>query len=178
MAAKESNGTLSKSDAVRQYLSSHATAPVKEIASALSEQGVEASIALINKIKYSDRKSSPGRRKLGRRRLHRGADAKGASKAQAIRDALAHLGRRTRPRDVIAHLKEGGVTVSAAQVSAIRKGFRKHGAGKRSVTGLAAKANSDAGIAVEHLIAAKRLADQVGLEAAKRALEFLAKLSP
>ena len=34
MAAKESNGTLSKSDAVRQYLSSHATAPVKEVASA------------------------------------------------------------------------------------------------------------------------------------------------
>ena len=91
---------------------------------------------------------------------------------------MAHLGRRTRPRDVIAHLKEGGVTVSPAQVSAIRKGFRKHGAGKRSVAGLAAKANSDAGIAVEHLIAAKRLADQVGLEAAKRALEFLVKLSP
>ena len=177
MATKSSIGTLSKSDAVREYLSSHAAAPVKEIAQALSEQGVEASIALINKIKYSDRKS-PGRRKLGRRRRSlRGAEAKGASKAQAIRDALVHLGRRARPRDVIAHLKEGGVTVSAAQVSLIRKGFRKHGRLKRSVAGLGGKANADGGISVEHLIAAKRLADEVGLDTAKRALEFLARLS-
>ena len=175
MAARGSNGTLSKSDAVRDYLSAHATAPVKEIASALSEQGVQASIALINKIKYSDRKSS-GRRTLGRRRkLSRGAGVKGASKAQAIRDALAHLGRRTRPRDVIAHLKEGGVIVSAAQVSAIRKNSRKQGRLKRSVA--VAKTDAAGGIALDHLIAAKRLADQVGLEAAKSALEFLARLS-
>jgi hypothetical protein len=177
MATKQSIGTLSKSDAVREYLSTHAAAPVKEIASALSEQGVEASIALINKIKYSDRKL-PRRSKLGRRRgPHRGAEGKGASKAEAIRGALAHLGRRTRPRDVIAHLKEGGVTVSAAQVSAIRKDFRKNGRLKRSDARLGMGANSEGGIALEHLMAAKRLADQVGLDAAKRALEFLAKLA-
>jgi hypothetical protein len=178
MVTKESNGTLSKSDVVRAYLSSHATAPVKEVAAALSEQGVEVSIALINKIKYSDRKS-PHRRKRGvRRGLVRAGDVKGTSKAQAIRDALTHLGRRSRPRDVIAHLKEAGVIVSPAQVSAVRKVFRKHGGLKRSVAASAVRSNGNGGIAIEHLIAAKRLADQVGLEAAKKALEFLVKLSP
>ena len=178
MVTKESSGTLSKSDAVREYLSAHATAPVKEIATALSEQGVEVSVALINKIKYSDRKSS-GHRKLAgrRRRLHR-ADAHGTSKAQAIRDALGHLGRRTRPRDVIAHLKAGGVVVSPAQVSAVRKAAGRNGRLQRSAGSSAGKANGDVGVVVEHLIAAKRLADQVGLEAAKKALEFLARLSP
>jgi hypothetical protein len=182
MVTKESNGAPSKSDVVREYLSSHATAPVKEIATALSEQGVDVSIALINKIKYSDRKSPGHRKHSGRRRaragLVRAAEAKGTSKAQAIRDALTHLGRRSRPRDVIAHLKEGGVIVSPAQVSAVRKVFRQQGGLKRSVAASTAKANGDGGISIEHLIAAKRLADQVGLEAAKKALEFLVKLSP
>jgi hypothetical protein len=178
MAAKESIGTVSKSDAVREYLSSHATAPVKEIATALSEQGVEVSVALINKIKYSDRKTSHRRKRGGRRAMASAAGSKGTSKAQAIRDALTHLGRRSRPRDVIAHLKAGGVVVSPAQVSAVRKVFRKHGGFKRSAGGSAARTNGDGGIAIEHLIAAKRLADQVGLEAARRALEFLVKLKP
>jgi hypothetical protein len=178
MATKESNGTLSKSDAVREYLSSHATTPVKEVAAALSKQGVEVSIALINKIKYSDRKSPHRRKRGGRRGPVRAGDAKGTSKAQAIRDALTHLGRRSRPRDVIAHLKEEGVIVSPAQVSAVRKVFRKHGGLKRSVAASTVRSNGDGGISIEHLIAAKRLADQVGLEAAKKALEFLVKLSP
>ena len=136
MATKQSIGTLSKSDAVREYLSSHATAPVKEIA-APSEQGVEASIALINKIKYSDRKS-PRRRKLVRRR-RRWRRSKGCEQSASDSRRTGNLGRRARPRDVIAHLKEGGVTVSAAQVSAIRKGFRKNGRLKRSATGLASR---------------------------------------
>jgi hypothetical protein len=178
MATKESTGAPSKSDAVREYLSSHATTPVKEIGKALAEQGVDVSIALINKIKYSDRKSTRHRKHVGRRKSVRGADAKGTSKAQAIRDALAQLGRRTRPRDLIAHLKEGGVTVSAAQVSAVRKSFRKNGRLKHSAAGSPAKGHVDGGIAVEHLIAAKRLVDQVGLDAARMALEFLVKLSP
>ena len=179
MSAKESNNaTVSKSDAVREYLSSHATAPVKEIAAALSEQGVEVSVALINKIKYSDRKSLPRGKRGGRRGRASAVEAKGTSKAQAIRDALAHLGRRSRPRDVIAHLKAGGVIVSPAQVSAVRKVFRQHGGFKRSGAGPVGKANGDSGISIEHLIAAKRLADQVGLEAARKALEFLVKLAP
>ena len=69
MATKESTGTPSKSDAVREYLSSHATAPVKEIGKALAEQGVDVSIALINKIKYSDRKSTRHRKHVGRRKI-------------------------------------------------------------------------------------------------------------
>jgi hypothetical protein len=177
MVTKESSGTLSKSDVVREYLASHASTPVKEIAAALAEQGAEVSVALINKIKYSDRKL-PTHGKRGRRRMAHTVDAKGTSKAQAIRDALTHLGRRSRPRDVIAHLKEGGVVVSPAQVSAVRKVFRKHGGLKRSAAASTVKSNGDGGISIEHLLAAKRLADQVGLEAAKRALEFLVKLSP
>jgi hypothetical protein len=178
MATKELSPTVSKSDAVRAYLSSHATAPVKEVGKALSEQGVDVSIALINKIKYSDHKSLHRGKRGGRRRLSSSAGAQGTSKAQAIRDAISHLGRRTRPRDVIAHLKEGGVTVSPAQVSAVRKGFRTNGRLKRSVAAAPGKRHAQGGISVEHLIAAKRLVDQVGLDAARTALEFLVKLAP
>ncbi|HTU24792.1 MAG TPA: hypothetical protein VMF30_05315 [Pirellulales bacterium] len=176
MGTKESAGALSKSDAVREYLAKHATTPVKEIAKALSEQGVDVSIALINKVKYSDRKPGRGRKAAGRR--GRAAAAKGTSKAQAIRDALAHLGRQSRPRDIIAHLNDAGITVTAAQVSAIRKVFGKgpRGQSKRGLAGFAGKSSVAGGIAVEHLLAAKRLADEVGLEKARLALEFLVKL--
>jgi hypothetical protein len=178
MAAKQSGATLSKSDAVREYLASNRGTPVKQVAAALAEQGIEVSLALVNKIKYGDHKS------LGRGKVHRRPgkspvrrpESKEASKAQAIREALVQLGRRTRPRDVVAHLKDGGVIVSAAQVSAIRNHQRK-GPPRATVAALAGKHSANGRIVVEHLMAAKRLADQLGLDAAKKALEVLARLA-
>jgi hypothetical protein len=175
MATKVSSATLSKSDAVREYLAAHRTAPVKQVASALADEGIEVSVALINKIKYAGRKSLRSRRMAGRKPPLRKATARPASKAQAIRRALTQLGRATRPRDVVAHLKQGGVEVSAAQVSAVRKRFR--GTRPRPAAAALAGGRTGDGISLEHLMAAKRLADQVGLDAAQRALEVLARLA-
>ncbi len=47
----------------------------------------------------------------------------------------------------------------------------------RAVTAPVGKSAKRRGIALAHLMAAKRLADQVGLDAAKQALEVLAKLA-
>jgi len=185
MAAKKSAATGSMSDAVREYLKAHPEASQKDIAAGLSAQGVKASTSLINKIKYGKPKS--GKPKPGRPKAKRGrkpqagrpaADRNGAagtSKAQAIRDAFAALGRRTRPRDVIAHLREKGTAVSAAQVSAMRKSLRKRGRTAGS-SAAAATVGKEIGLSLEHLLAAKKLADQVGIQTAKKALDFLARL--
>ncbi len=186
MAAKKSAATANRSDAVREYLSAHPGASQKEIAADLAAQGVKVSTSLINKIKYSKLKSGAkakasvkGRRKVATHKVatHRVATRNGAagtSKAQAIRDAFATLGRRTRPRDVIAHLLERGTAVSAAQVSALRKSLRKPG---RPANGAPAAAmRQEIAVTLEHLLAAKKLADQVGIQAAKRAVDFLARL--
>ena len=193
MAAKTSAATGSRSDAIRDYLKAHPQAAQKEIAAALSAQGVTVSAALINKIKYG--KTSSGRkRKAGRvagSRNGAGGTSNGSggasngmagtSKAQAIRDAFASLGRRTRPRDVIAHLREQGTVVSAAQVSALRQNLRKRGraAGSSASGGRVSNGRAsgqELGLSVAHLLAAKKLADQVGFPAAKKALEVLARL--
>jgi hypothetical protein len=177
MARKASIATLNKRDAVRQNLATHGDTPAGQVVAALAEQGVEVSLARVNRLKSADRKT-PGRRGGGRR-AKAGLDrspVKTASKAEAIREALKKLDGGARPRDVIAHLKTGGVVVSAAQVSLIRKQFRQSAA--QSADGAAAgKHASNRGIAVEHLIAAKRLADQLGLDAARKALDVLARLA-
>lgn len=173
MAAKKSAAVGNKSDVIREYLSAHPGAPLKEIAAALSAQGIAASTALINKIKYSD-KPKRGRKGKGRRGRAAHASSNGTSKAQAIRDGFAALGRGARPRDVIARLRENGMTVSAAQVSAIRKSIGKRG---RAGAFGAASFAGEAGVSLEQLLAAKRLADQVGIVEAKRAIDILSRLS-
>ena len=108
--------------------------------------------------------------------LLRNGPADGSSKAQAIRDKIKELGRRARPRDVIAALLERGITVSSAQVSMVRKqmGLRK----RRRQKAVASKSGSQGPavgtVSVSDLIAAKRLADSMG--GAKMALKALATL--
>ncbi len=195
MVSKKSTATPSRSDAVRAYLKAHPDASQKDIASGLAAQGVEASVSLINKIKYGKPKVKRSRKaKAGRPSAHRNgkpaarkagaskaATGKaethkaGTSKAQAIRDAFATLGRSTRPRDVIAHLDAQGVKVSAAQVSVLRKTKAKRKAAKAGSATRQATAGA-LELKLEHLIAAKKLTDQVGLQAARKALDILARL--
>ncbi len=185
MANKKSTATGSRSDAIRAYLKSHPDASQKDIAAGLAAEGVEASVSLINKIKYGKPTGKrPGKKKAGRAAAHRNgkptkakavASKSGTSKAQAIRDAMDKLGHRTRPRNIIAHLYEQGVKVAAAQVSAVRKALGKRK--RRAVTAIAPAAPThDLGLSLEHLVAAKKLTDQVGLQQARKALEILAKL--
>ncbi len=147
--------TLSKSDAIRKILAKHSSASVKEIGAALKEQGVKASTALINKIKYGQ-----GRTKKG----HRGR--KGVSKAEAIRQAWSELGAHARPRDVIESLAKKGVRVSSAQVSLLR-----------TSNGKPRKLAAAHSLSIEHLLAAKILVGKVGsIKLARQAVANLAKL--
>jgi hypothetical protein len=179
MVAKGSTATPSKSDAVREYLSTHRTLPAKQVAAALAEQGVDVSLALVNKIKYHKAKPSSRRRAQAPRPRHSAGQtaAKAMSKAQAIRDTLALLGRTARVRDVIAHLKAGGIAVTAAQVSVVRKAAGLRGRPRPGAATVSGRRDGASGIVLADLLAAKRLADQVGLEGAKKALEVLARLA-
>jgi hypothetical protein len=78
------------------------------------------------------------------------------------------LGADARNRDVMAALAKQGVNVSSAQVSTLRK------TASRRTGSTAAAAES---VSLEHLLAAKKVADQLGgIEVARQALASFAKL--
>ncbi len=104
------------------------------------------------------------------------------TKAQAIRDSRKELGRKARPRDIIAALAAQGVEVSSAQVSTTlkaagarrkRRGRRGRPPGRRAVAGRGHGRN----VSANDLLAAKELADRLGgVTAVKEALEVLIQL--
>ena len=111
------------------------------------------------------------------------------SKADAIRDSVSRLGRKARPRDVIADLADKGVTVTSPQVSALMKklGFkrRRRRGGRAASNGAATKAatrvkrgpRAAGSISASDLLDAKKLADQLGgVEKLKKALDLLEQL--
>jgi arginine repressor len=96
------------------------------------------------------------------------------------------LPKPVRPRDVLAALAEQGIDVSRAQISAVLAGMgmrrRRRRRGKVVANGNAAAAYATAAtspaLTLQSLLAAKRLADQLGsVDAAKQAVDALAKLS-
>ena len=100
----------------------------------------------------------------------------GTNKSQAIRDTVVELGKKSRPRDVIAKLKAQGIDVSAALVTNVmaRSGRRQKRTTRTAGAGRAVCADN---LTMESLLSAKQLLDQVGSVAeAKRALDVLAKL--
>ncbi len=115
-----------------------------------------------------------------RRKRRTGDQAKGGvSKAQAIRNTAKKLGRKVRPKDVIAALAGEGITVSSPQVSATLKaaGYRRARQAKRAALPPAEHQTKAAGVSLEHLLAAKAMASRLGsLDAARKAIEVLAKL--
>jgi hypothetical protein len=134
-----------KSDAIRELLAKQPNSTPKEIGAALAKNGVKASMALVNKIKYG-------------RKVKRGR--KSGKKSDAIRQAWREMGNDARPRDVVRALQKKGMIVSSAHVVALRNTTAPR-----------------TPILLEHLYAAKQLADQVGgIDAASRALDALAKL--
>ena len=153
-----------KSDVIREVLAAQPKATVKEIQAALDERKVEASVALINKIKYGRK---PTGNKAGRR-------AGKVSKATAIRSMFDELGLEARPRDVIAALKGKGVVVTSAQVSTLRSKLSSNGHGTSRIS---ASSVASSNVSLEHLLAAKTLAERLGgIENARQALNSLAKL--
>lgn len=163
--AKRQSSTKSatKSDVIREILRAKPNANVKEIKATMQEQGVKASDALINKLKY-------GRKATGSRKKPRGrASNSQPSKADAIRGMLGKLGFKSRPRDVISALADQGIVVSSAQVSTLRKSTKRRGA--------VAVTTTSTSVSLEHLMAAKNLAERLGgIDVARQALASLAKI--
>jgi hypothetical protein len=110
------------------------------------------------------------------------------SKADAIRDAVSRLGRKARPRDVIADLAEKGVTVTSPQVSSLMKklGIKRrrrggrvatNGAVRQTSTGAKRGPRAAGGLTASDLLDAKKLADQLGgVDKLKKALDLLEQL--
>lgn len=83
-----------------------------------------------------------------------------------------------RPRDVIAVLKEQGITASSAQVSTVLRnmGMKRRRRGRRAVNHVTVAASPS--LSLDSLLAAKKLVNQLGsVEAAKTAVDALVKLS-
>lgn len=84
------------------------------------------------------------------------------NKAQAIRDAAGELGKKARPRDIIAALAAKGITVTSPQVSMTLKaaGLRK---GRRKKKAVAAVQNGKStALNVKDLMQVKELAIKLG----------------
>ena len=187
MAKKAAKAGPNKSELARKYISAHPTASVPEIVEGLKAEGTEISTALASKIKYDPSRkggAKKGRRKktvAAKRAKSRNGAAKHGNKAEAIRAAAKSLGGKVRPRDVIANLKDQGISVSSAQVSQTLKamGMRKVRRGRKpGAVGASRATNGSTSITIDDLIAAKKLVAQLGsIEAASQALSALAKLS-
>ena len=188
MAKKPAEAGANKTELTKQYVAKHPTAGLKEIVEGLKQQGVDISRSLAGKIKYgpaATKKSAKKDRRakrLGKRVASSNGAAVRGSKAAAIRSAAKSLGKKVRPRDVIAKLKEQGIAVTSAQVSTTlkRMGMRPKGQDRKARAAAAASpaANGSRSITINDLIAAKKLVEQLGgVEAASQALSALAKLT-
>jgi arginine repressor len=90
----------------------------------------------------------------------------GTTKAQSIRDIAKELGKKARPRDIIAALAEKGITVTSPQVSMTLKaaGMRRGRRRRKVVAAVAVKRHSGNGhgLDINELVQVKKLADQLG----------------
>jgi hypothetical protein len=153
--------SVNRSEVIREILKKNPKSNVNAVQVLLSERGITASNALINKIKYGRR--STGKKAKGRK--GRG----GVNKAEAIRGAWAEIGTSGRPRDVIALLADRGIKVTSAQVSTLRKSVSN----KRGAVAVSAVH----AVPFEHLVLAKGLAARLGsIDNAQQALASLSKL--
>jgi hypothetical protein len=109
------------------------------------------------------------------------AKAEKPSRAEMIRQTAQTLGKRVRPRDIIATLKEKGVTVSSTLVSKTlaAAGFRRRRRRRKLVAPADARQATSGGgsLNLDALIAAKALIEKVGgVENAQAALSALKRL--
>ena len=177
-AAKES----SKADLIRQTAETIGkSAKAGQIVATLKEQGVV--------VQYGQVRQAIGVSGSGRKRRRGKAVAKAAvaneegavSKAERIRQTAKTLGKRVRPREIIAELAKAGITVSSTLVSKTlaTSGFRRRR--RRRKTGSVPKAPQATSVFgslnVDALLAAKALIEKVGgIENAQAAINTLKRL--
>jgi hypothetical protein len=119
------------------------------------------------------KKSAPKKRKSKKQ-----ASSNGITKAQSIRDMAKELGKKARPRDIIAALGAKGISVTSPQVTTTLKaaGLRRGRRRRRVVPTVAANQHSrnGQGLDIHELVQVKKLADQLG--GAARVKELAAAL--
>lgn len=186
MAKKAAAPEVNKSDAVRAYLATNPAATAKEIAASLKRGGIKISESLVAKVKARDSRKAGRRKSSPSRAPTNGAAAAasaGTSKAERIREVAQNMDKPVRPRDVIATLASEGVSVSSAQVSGVLRsmGMRRRRPGRRPAAAGSPRTtmrSTSEKLSLDNLLAAKRLVNQLGgIEAAKQAVDALAKLS-
>jgi hypothetical protein len=189
-----------KTKAIRDHLTAHPGATNKEVIAALKEKGMVVPEGTLSSVRFKMRSegkpstksaaatpaakpaAKPAHAKPAAKSSGRGRRGTFGRKSNAIRKYLAqHPGAG--PTEVVAALKQKGMTVTTGLVSNIRS---------RDKTGVAPAAKAavasapkaagngraaSASVNLDDLIEAKKLADRLGgLDKAKAALEALAKL--
>ena len=105
----------------------------------------------------------------------------GTTKAQSIRDIANELGKKARPKDIIAALAEKGITVTSPQVSMTLKaaGLRRGRRKKKVVAAVAARTFTNGhDFNIDDLMKVKTLANELGgIAKLKELAAALAKLS-
>jgi transposase len=155
----------SKSALIREALKAAPDKPATEIAKEL-----KVSTGLVYNVK-----ANSARKK--RRAAAKKAGGTEVNKAELIRQTAKSLPKPVRPRDIIAALKDKGITVSSAQVSKTLRsaGYRRKRRGHRTAT--ASAPDSGNGLNLDALIAAKALIEKVGgVDVAEEALRAMKEL--
>ncbi len=178
IAKKAANSRqINKAELIRKTAKSMGkTVRPRDIVVAMKKQGV-----VVTRQQVSKTLKAAGfhRRTRGKKAAAAPSNAAETSKAQRIRDVAKTLGRKVRPRDVIAELAREGITVSSAQVSMTLRsaGYRHKRRGRKVAAATAAAASSSNGLNLDALIAAKALIAKVGsVEVAEEALRAMKKL--
>jgi arginine repressor len=171
------SGEVNKAELIRTTARAMGkTVRPRDIIATLKEQGVTVTSPQVSKTLKA---AGFHRRTRGKKAATAAGSAGEVSKAQRIRDVAKTLGKKVRPRDVIAELAKEGVKVSSAQASMTLRsaGYKRRRRGKKAVETMAAAHASGNGLNVEALIAAKALIAKVGSVAvAEEALKVLKKL--
>jgi ABC-type nitrate/sulfonate/bicarbonate transport system substrate-binding protein len=88
------------------------------------------------------------------------------NKSQSIRDAFTELGKKARPKDIIAALAARGIDVSHALVgSTLKAAGLRRGRRRRKVVAVVAARMPSAnghGFMIDELLKVKKLADELG----------------
>jgi arginine repressor len=170
------SGEVNKAELIRKTAKAMGkTVRPRDIIATLKEQGVTVTSPQVSKTLKAAGFHRKGR---GKKVAAKASNAGEVSKAQRIRDVAKTLGRKVRPRDVIAELAKEGVKVSSAQVSMTLRsaGYKRRRRGKRAAAAVAHPASGN-GLNLDALIAAKALIAKVGsVETAEEALRVLKKL--
>jgi arginine repressor len=171
------SGQVNKAEMIRKTAKAMGkTVRPRDIIAALKEKGVVVTSPQVSKTLKA---AGFHRRTRGKKAAAATNNATETSKAQRIRDIAKTLGRKVRPRDVIAELAKEGITVSSAQVSMTLRsaGYRRKRRGRKVAATAAAATSSSNGLNLDALIAAKALIAKVGsVEVAEEALRAMKKL--